>query len=98
MLHVSVTRLTIWQLILPSCQFTKLPVPGSHTSQLFMLLLIRTRLPSCFHSEKLTALKSVSFNGGVVEMGTSTFDVTGQFGLGVIAFDLLLNLEYFVNV
>ena len=93
MLHVSVTRLTIWQLILPSCQFTKLPVPGSHTSQLFILLLIRTRLPSCF-----PALKSVSFNGGVVEMGTSTFDVTGQFGLGVIAFDLVLNLEYFVNV
>ena len=93
MLHVSVMCSTIWQLILPSCQFTKLPFPGSHTSQLFMLLLIRTRLPSCFHSEKLRALKSVSFKGGVVEMCTSTFDVTGQFGLGVIAFDLLVNAE-----
>ena len=71
LLGSSGTCLIIVQLTPPSCQSTKLPLPGSHTSQLFMLLLMRTCLPSCLQSEKFMALQSVSFNGGVVEIGTS---------------------------
>ena len=51
---------------------TKLPGPGWHTSQLLMLLLIRTCLPSCFQCEKFMASLSVSFNGGVMKIGALT--------------------------
>lgn len=78
---------TTLQLTSPSCQSTKLPVPGWHTSQLFMLLLIRICLPSSFQSEKFMALKFVSFKGGVVDIGTFTSGVTCQLGLGVTAFE-----------
>ena len=36
------------------------------------------------------ALKSVSPIGGVVDIGTSTSELAGQFGLGVTAFDTAL--------
>ena len=56
LLGSSGTCLIIVQLTPPSRQSTKLPLPGSHTSQLLMLLMMRTCLQSCLQGEKFMAL------------------------------------------
>ena len=54
-----------------------------------MLLLINTLSPMISHLENSIALKSVSFKGVVLDVGTSTLSgfLTSQVGQGVIALE-----------
>ena len=54
-----------------------------------MLLLINTLSPMIAHLENSIALKSVSFKGGVLDVGTlmSSEFMTSQVGRGVIALE-----------
>ena len=90
--------LTLRHLTEPPLISTRLPEPGEQGTQWLMLVVIRKSDPISFHKENCSALKSVLFLGGVVEIGTVNCEVAGTEGHGVMALLGSVNALKLVNV